>query len=421
MSACLKRCAEGLDAWNKENFGKVKNKISQLKKEIRRVKEMHRTEEVISQEAALCAELDEWLLREELLQKQRSRANWLREGDRNTRFFHLKVSHRRQVNRIDKLKDHTDTWISGDKELCNLVVSHFSSLFKSSRVGGMNRLMNLLEVVPRKVTSEMINILSSPYNEMEVQDALFQMCPTKAPGIDGYSALFFQKNWGLVKEKVTKSVLKMLNEGRLEEGKLISDNILAAHELLHYIKTRDKQKVGYFALKLDMSKAYDRVKWDDLEEMMLRLGFPDIWVKGVMAAVSSVSYVVRVNDLITKEILPERGIRQVRSKIVNILGVKQVEKVSKYLGLPIAFNHNKTEMFQYIIEKVWKKVQGWKEKMLSMAGKEILIKAVIQAVPLYAMMCFKIPDSLIKRVVSIVSNYWWKNGNKGRGIQLVHL
>ncbi|KAL9665495.1 hypothetical protein QQ045_020915 [Rhodiola kirilowii] len=51
-----------------------------------------------------------------------------------------------------------------------------------------------------------------------------------------------------------------------------------------------------------------------------------------------------------------------------------------------------------------------------MAGKEVLIKVVLQAIPIYAMMCFKVPDSLIKRIVSIVSKYWWSNSMEGRGI-----
>ncbi|KAL9666392.1 hypothetical protein QQ045_000722 [Rhodiola kirilowii] len=98
------------------------------------------------------------------------------------------------------------------------------------------------------------------------------------------------------------------------------------------------------------------------------------------------------------------------------LGVRQVETMSKYLGLLFAFGHNRTELFRDIVGKIWKKMQGWKEKTLSIASKEVLIKAVVQAMPTYAMSCFKIPDSLIKRIVRMITNYWWSNNKEGRGI-----
>ncbi|KAL9675364.1 hypothetical protein QQ045_003566 [Rhodiola kirilowii] len=91
-----------------------------------------------------------------------------------------------------------------------------------------------------------------------------------------------------------------------------------------------------------------------------------------------------------------------------------MDKISRYLTFPVMFSHNKTGLFQFILQKVWKRVQGWKEKMLSMAGKENLIKAVIQAFPMYTMMCFKIPATLIKIIVSIVCKYWWSNGVRAR-------
>ncbi|KAL9678650.1 hypothetical protein QQ045_016498 [Rhodiola kirilowii] len=105
-----------------------------------------------------------------------------------------------------------------------------------------------------------------------------------------------------------------------------------------------------------------------------------------------------------------------KNSICSVLGVWQVEQVSRYLGLPIAFSHNRSELFRFIIKRVWNKVQGWKEKTISMAGKEILIKVVIQAMPMYAMMCYKIPDNLIKRIISILSKYWWSNNKDVKGI-----
>jgi hypothetical protein len=60
-------------------------------------------------------------------------------------------------------------------------------------------------------------------------------------------------------------------------------------------------------------------------------------------------------------------------------------------------------------EKVWRKIQGWKEKFLSRAGKEILVKAVAQATPLFAMSCFDIMKTICDEICSMFCHYWWNN------------
>ena len=67
----------------------------------------------------------------------------------------------------------------------------------------------------------------------------------------------------------------------------------------------------------------------------------------------------------------------------------------------------KKNTFNNIKEKLAKKLAGWKEKLLSKAGKEALIKAVAQAIPTYAMSCFPIPDSLCDELTSTIRNLWW--------------
>ncbi|KAL9661113.1 hypothetical protein QQ045_025933 [Rhodiola kirilowii] len=475
------------------------------------------------------------------------------------------------ANRIEKLKSNDAEWVVEEEEKCGLIVKYFEEIFRSNRGDIRLRWSDWMEFVTDKLNDNMRNEITRPYSETDVREAVFQMCPTKAPVIDGFSALFYQKHWSLVKGKVATQVLRMMNSMMLEDGinktlitlipkvkdpesvgefrpislcnvvikivtkmlanrlkpvipaiisenqgafvpvKIISDNIIAAQEVIHYIRTRGRQKVGFFALKLDISKAYDRVEWAFLEVMMRRLGLPEMWISMVMRCVKTVSYVVRVNELVTEEIKPERGIRQgdplspflflicsewlnlkvkeyqrrrklkglkicrsapeithmlfaddsifflqaTRENAVNLrrilreyeelsgqkvilskseicfgrnvpederqiisatLGVKQVEAMSKYLGLPVAFGNNRTELFKDIIEKIWKKMQGWKEKSLSIAGKEVLIKAIVQAMPTYAMSCFKIPGSLIKRIVSMITNFWWSNCKEGRGL-----
>jgi hypothetical protein len=93
-------------------------------------------------------------------------------------------------------------------------------------------------------------------------------------------------------------------------GRLITDNILIAYDMTHFLKRRKKGKNGYAAIKLDMSKAYNRVEWPFLQDMMLRLRFAQKWVDLVMNCVTSVKYRIRVNGELSVELIPEHGLRQ---------------------------------------------------------------------------------------------------------------
>ena len=84
-----------------------------------------------------------------------------------------------------------------------------------------------------------------------------------------------------------------------------------------------------------------------------------------------------------------------------------IRQHEKYLGLPSLVGHSKRNTFMELKEKLARKLAGWKERLLSRAGKEILIKAVAQAVPTYTMSCFKLPDSICEELTSMVRNFWW--------------
>lgn len=305
-------------------------------------------------------------MREEMMEKQRSRVNLLKEGDRNTEFFHAKAKERARQNKIISLKDESGTIFSKQEDLEHLASDFYSNLFKAQ--DQLDPELVLQHVAP-KLTDDMNKDLIKPFTADEVDRALASMKPNKSPGIDGFTAGFFQKHWRSIGPGVTRPLLDFLNGGDLPEcinqtilvltpkvknpqelkqfrpislcnviyklcskvianrlrpllndiiseeqsafvpGRLITDDVLIAYECTHYLK-RKKGKQGAYAVKLDTEKAYDRVEWDYLKGMMVKLGFAESFVNLIMSCVTSISFSVRVNGHYSELFKPTRGIRQ---------------------------------------------------------------------------------------------------------------
>ena len=94
-------------------------------------------------------------------------------------------------------------------------------------------------------------------------------------------------------------------------------------------------------------------------------------------------------------------------EIKEALGVLEIMHYDKYLGLPSLVGRHKKASFDYIKERARRKLQGWEEKLLSQAGREISIKAVIQAILTHTMSCFKLPLGLCHEIEGLIRKFWW--------------
>ena len=142
--------------------------------------------------------------------KQRSRNRYLKEGDRNTSFFHTKDSSRKQQNWIQGLEDDNGLWQEGLDDIEHVATQYFSSLFTSSRPGKMTELLNA--ILP-SVTDAMNQLLARDFQASEIAQAIKQMHPHTASGPDELPLLFYQRFWSFPSNCVIQAALDFLNHG----------------------------------------------------------------------------------------------------------------------------------------------------------------------------------------------------------------
>uniref|UniRef100_A0A453S5L6 Reverse transcriptase domain-containing protein n=1 Tax=Aegilops tauschii subsp. strangulata TaxID=200361 RepID=A0A453S5L6_AEGTS len=217
----LKGVQKSLQNWSKKDFGSVSGCIDRKRKELKVLYEKANSEENTQRIKKVSGELDELLVREELMWKQRSRATWIKEGDQNTRYLHKKSTWRQKKNQIRKLKNEEGTWIEKKTELNAMATDFFKKLYtKDEEVVPFE----LIELLPRSIQDDMNIKLTEKNSEKEVSDALFQIGPLKALGQDGFPARFFQRNWSTIKKDVIEAVLKFFEDGIMPEG--INDTVI---------------------------------------------------------------------------------------------------------------------------------------------------------------------------------------------------
>ena len=262
------------------------------------------------------------------------------------------------------------------------------------------------------------------------------------------------------------------------------------------------RKYSFGALKIDMSKSYDRVEWNFLRAVLIVMKFDAKWVHWIMECVTSIRYTLLMNGNLTSTFVPTQGLRQedplspylfllcanilsisliqaestrriqgvrvgrrglyfnhllfaddsllffrndnhslrnlqcildwysnILEQKINLgksdlfcspnmpketqealareIQVNLVQCPSKYLGINFKLRGNRIVDFQFLIDKLNSKLQGWKARLLSQAGKAAHIKSILQSLPLYTFSCFKVLEYVCTKMDSIVRAFWW--------------
>ena len=195
------RCRKAIARWKKRNPSNNLKLIEKLKLEL----EKAQSDDTISgeEELELKWKLCEAYREEELFWKQKSRAIWLREGDRNTKFFHAKTKQRRARNRITKLMDSFENWVETEEGIEGLATTYFDSLFTASVPSDREE---AFRYITASITHEMNDSLTRGPSEDEIREAVFAINPDKAPGPDGMMSLFYQRFWNVVGKDIVQTV-----------------------------------------------------------------------------------------------------------------------------------------------------------------------------------------------------------------------
>ncbi|KAG7543468.1 Reverse transcriptase domain [Arabidopsis thaliana x Arabidopsis arenosa] len=127
----------------------------------------------------------------------------------------------------------------------------------------------------------------------------------------------------------------------------------------------------------------------------------------------------KINYAKSSVIFGTKTSEQKKRRLQRILSIDRVGGGGKYLGLPEQFGRKKVELFEYIVEKVKTRTEGWSQKYLSPAGKEILIKSVALALPVYSMNCFTLPVTICNEINSVLTSFWWGKDNGKKKIPWV--
>jgi hypothetical protein len=318
----------------------------------------------LEQKSILSFELSKMRRKEELYWAQRAKARMILQGDDNTKFFHLLANGRYRKTRITQLEQEEGI-IVGQRNLMEYVTKFYKHLFGEPETNQFSIEEDIRDDIPQ-VSAMENEVLTCHFSEEEIKNVVFQMESNKAPGPDGFPAEFYQYFWETIKSDLL-ALFEDFHKGNLQlhslnfgiitlvpktdaikiqnyrpicllnvsfkiltkvltnriallankiirpsqtafvPGRYILEGVVTLHETLHELHRKNKDGI---ILKLDFEKAYDKIRWPFLQQVLRMKGFSDVWCSWIQKVVSKGSVAVKVNDEYGDYFQTKKGVRQ---------------------------------------------------------------------------------------------------------------
>ncbi|RVW47466.1 putative ribonuclease H protein [Vitis vinifera] len=323
------------------------------------------------------------------------------------------------------------------------------------------------------ISEESVSRLDSPFSEVEIYNAIFQLDKDKAPGPDGFTIAVFQDCWDVIKDDLVRVFAEFHNSG------IINQNTNASFIVLLPKKSQSKKISDFrpislitclYKTNLDAVLIANEIVDEKKRSGEEGVGFSPKWRKWMRGCLSSVSYAILVNGNAKGWVKASRGLRQgdplshfLFTIVANVLSrmlLKAKEEVCwrasglkvnldksnlfginldqnhlsrlallfdckasdwpiLYLGLPLGGNPTACEFWDPVIERISKRLDGWQKAYLSFDGRITLLHSCLSHTPSYFLSLFKIPASVTAKVERMQRNFLWSGVGEGKRDHLI--
>ncbi|XP_059066266.1 uncharacterized protein LOC131857597 [Cryptomeria japonica] len=209
VSKKLRHVKEEVKKWNREVFGDIFVQKFAIQEELGLIQDKDQNEGYVndnfSKESEVFSKYHKIIAQEETFWRKRSRSLWLKDGDKNLRFFHISTLKHMAANRIGHLVKNGRR-IDNEDEISGVVVEFFAELLKKDTLLDLEAQNMLVDIIPKVLSDNQNHNIDVIPSKEEIRSVVFSFDGSKAPGPYGFPMFFFQHFWEVVGEDVSNVV-----------------------------------------------------------------------------------------------------------------------------------------------------------------------------------------------------------------------